>query len=234
MREANPLQQTGAWFNERTGKLTASRMASAMAFLKEKIDKKTGKPPIDEKTGKPVPREEKEERRKLKNEILCERLTGDIVPKYLTQDMQHGIDQEPFAKQAAELKMGWKIKDLPFIPHPFIENCGASPDGLIESENALVEIKCPSKMTMLSWILSAAEDPNWLPEEHIPQMTLQSACMGGIPVYFVAFDPRLPEKQKLLIRKFTPTEEEIAKVEEAAKQFLKEVDAMFDKLTIGE
>ena len=62
MRENNPYQTGdgfGNWMNDRTGRLTASRMASAMAFLKSGA--------------------EASERRKLKIEILCERLTGDIV-----------------------------------------------------------------------------------------------------------------------------------------------------------
>lgn len=224
MREANKLQQTGAWFNERTGKLTASRMSAARAFLKqtrEEIEKK--KPP-----------KEKEERRKLKVEILCERLTGNIVPKYVTADMQWGIDQEPAAKEYLSVNYGWQIKDLGFIDHPAIDMCGCSPDGYLESEVALVEIKCPSSSTMVSWLIAAAEDPNWLPPDHIDQMLLQSSCFGGIPVWFVAFDPRLPDKQKLLMRKFVPTEDQLAEAEEAARKFLEEVDFMFDKLTKGE
>jgi hypothetical protein len=59
MREENNLQGTGAWFNQRTGKLTASRMAAAMSFLK---------------TGK-----ESAARRDLKVEILAERLTDNII-----------------------------------------------------------------------------------------------------------------------------------------------------------
>jgi hypothetical protein len=36
MREANPHQQDGNWWNDRLGKLTGSRMAGAMNFLKWK------------------------------------------------------------------------------------------------------------------------------------------------------------------------------------------------------
>lgn len=224
LREANKLQQTGAWFNERTGKLTASRMKAARAFLRQtKEDKEKGKPPA-----------EKEERRKLRIEILCERMTGNIVPKYVTADMQHGIDQEAPCKDYLTVVKGWTIKDLGFVEHPSLQLCGCSPDGWIEEEGALLEIKCPTSSTMIGWLLSAKEDDNWLPEEHIDQMLLQSSCFGGIPVYFVAFDPRLPEKQKLLIRKFTPTPEQIEKVEEDAKQFLEEVDRWFDILNKGE
>jgi hypothetical protein len=208
MRDANQLQGTGAWFNERTGKLTASRMASAMAFLKN---------------GK-----EASERYKLKKEILVERLTGDIVPKYVTQEMQWGIDTEPQAKEAFESATGLIVTDLPFVPHPSIENLGCSPDGQV-SDGCLIEIKCPSSLTMLEWLLNGV-----VPEEYKPQMLLQSLCFGGVPVYFCGFDPRLPEKRRLFIRKFEPTHEELTVVESAAKQFLEEVDAMFDLLTKGD
>lgn len=219
MREANNLQGTGAWFNDRTGKLTGSRMYSAMSFLKAKKDEEP---------------KESSERRKLKVEILCERLTGNIVSKYVTIDMQWGSDQEPMAKEAVSQVTNWTIKDLGFIEHPTIENCGCSPDGYIEEENALIEIKCPTSSTMVSWLMAAAEDPDWLPPDHIPQMLLQSSCFGGIPVWFVAYDPRLPEKQKLLIRKFVPTPDQLEEVENHARKFLAEVDYMFDKLTKGE
>ena len=223
MREANKLQGTGAWFNDRTGKLTASRLSAARAFLKQtKEEKEKNKPP-----------REASERRKLKIEILCERLTGNIVPKYVTQEMQWGIDQEPVAKEHIQYVTGWTIKDLPFIDHPHIDMCGASPDGYIEEERALIEIKCPSSSTMVSWLLFAQEDKLWVPDDHIDQMVLQSACMGGIPVWFAAFDPRLPDNQKLLLRKFVPTDEEIFQAERDAKVFLVEIEEMFEKLTTG-
>ena len=218
MREANKLQGTGAWFTSRSGKLTASRLAAARSFLKAKKDE---------------PPRESSERRKLKIEILCERMTGDIVSKYVTQEMQWGIDQEPVAKEYVSAKTGWTIKDLPFIDHPHIENCGASPDGYIEEEGALIEVKCPSTSTMVSWLLAAQEDKLWVPDDHVDQMILQSACMGGIPVWFAAFDPRLPDNQKLLLRKFVPTDEEILQAERDAKAFLVEIEEMFEKLTTG-
>ena len=207
MREENKLQGTGAWFNERTGKLTASRMAAAMSFLK---------------TGK-----ESSERRKLKIEILAERLTDNIVPKFTNDAMQWGIEKEPEAKSAFEAKTGLIVTDVGFVDHPTIEHCGASPDGLV-SDGSLIEIKCPTTGRHLEYLLAGV-----VPEEYRPQMTLQSACMGK-PVWFVSYDPRLPEKQSLFIRKFEPTEKEIKEVEEAAVQFLSEVDEMFDLITIGE
>ena len=77
MRSPNPLQGTGAWFNARTGHLTGSRMKDAMSYLKQsEKDREAGKP-----------RESTDKRKKLIIEILAERMTGDIVPKYVTQAM---------------------------------------------------------------------------------------------------------------------------------------------------
>lgn len=219
MREANQLQNTGAWFNERTGKLTASRMAAAMSFLKAKKDEE--------------PREASE-RRKLKIEILAERLTGDIVPKYVTQEMQWGIDKEPAAKEAFTKKTGMEVTDIGFVEHPHIELCGCSPDGLLMEAHELLEVKCPSTATMISWWMEAMQDKDWVPEEYKPQMALQSSCFGGAAVWFCAFDPRLPERNQLIIRRFQPTPEYLFEIEAQAKKFLGEIDAMFEQLTLGE
>ncbi len=82
-------------------------------------------------------------------------------------------------------------------------------------------------------MIEAAQDKDWLPEEYKPQMALQSACIGGVPVWFCAFDPRLPEKNRLLIRKFTPTTEYLQEIESNAQRFLDEIEAMFEQLTLG-
>ena len=204
MREENKLQGNGAWFNARTGKLTASRMKNAMKYLKGGADSA--------------------DRKNLKIEILCERLTGDIVDKFVTPAMTRGIEEEPRGKEAYELKTGRLVKDAPFVDHPRIENCGASPDGFVD--DGLIEIKCPTTSTYLSWILAGV-----VPDDHKPQMALQCACTGRPWVDFVAYDPRMPEAQRLFVRRYTPTVEEIAEVEAEATKFLQEVEEMFDQLT---
>jgi putative phage-type endonuclease len=204
MREANDLQGTGAWFNARTGKLTASRMRSAIKRLKNGDDSA--------------------ERKNLKIEILCERMTGDIMDKFVNTAMQWGIEKEPEAKAAYESKTGRIIRDVGFIDHPRIQFCGASPDGFVD--DGLVEIKCPTTSTHVSWILDGG-----IPEEHIPQMVLQAAVTGRSWVDFVSYDPRMPEAQQLLVRRFYPTAGQIAEIETEADKFLAEVDALFDVIT---
>jgi len=207
MRTNNPHQGTGAWFNERTGKLTASRMRSAMKRLK---------------TG-----EDSAERRNLKIEILAERLTGDIVPKFSTAAMQWGIDNEPFAKETYEQVTGRVIQDCGFFNHPSIEFCGASPDGLVEE--GLIEVKCPTTGTHLEWVLQGE-----VPAEYKPQMTLQAAVTGRPWVDFVSFDPRVPAPHQLFVRRFYLTPSELEHIEDEALRFLEEVDVMFETLTTRE
>ena len=204
MREENKLQGNGAWFNARTGKLTASRMKNAMKYLKGGADSA--------------------DRRDLKIEILCERLTGDIVDKFVNQAMQWGIDKEPEAKEQYELKTGRLIKDVGFVDHPKIEFCGASPDGLVDE--GLIEIKCPTTATHLNWILAGV-----VPDDHKPQMCLQALCTGRPWVDFVSYDPRMPEANRLFVRRYTPSTEELAGVEAEAVKFLQEVEEMFEQLT---
>ena len=60
------------------------------------------------------------------------------------------------------------------------------------------------------------------------QMIAQIACTGREWVDFVSYDPRIKDpKRQIFIRRFTPTADEVAKVEDAARQFLAEVDQLF-------
>ena len=207
MREENAQQGTGAWFNQRTGKLTASRMASAMSYLKGGGDSAA--------------------RKDLKIEILAERLTDSIVPKFVTGAMQWGFDHEAMAKEAFEKKTGLKITDVGFVDHPMIEYFGASPDGFV-SDGRAIEIKCPTTSTHLKYLLSGV-----IPEEYKPQMSVQSACTGKA-VWFASFDPRMPKGKQLFIRLYEPTTDEIKNVEIEAVKFLYEVEQMFEQLPTEE
>ena len=201
MREPNPFQQDGNWWNQRMGKVTGSRMAGAMNFLK---------------SGK-----ESTERENLRFELVAERVSNIFADKYVTSDMQWGIDQEAAGKEAFENLTGLIVTDVGFLDHPRIPFCGVSPDGFC-SDGTLIELKCPKTKTHMKYVASQT-----IPAEYKPQMILQSACTGK-DVWFVSYDPRMGEGRDLYIKKFCPTPEEIAEVEKAAEQFLAEVDALFD------
>ena len=211
MREPNPYQGNGNWWNDRLGKLTGSRMEDAMSFLKQKYDKDK----------KPLPREESSARENLRYEIVAERITQTFADKYMTSEMQWGIEQEAAAKEAFENLTGLVVMDVPFIDHPRIPFLGCSPDGFTDDRCA-IEVKCPKTKTHMKYIATQE-----IPAEYKPQMILQAACTGR-DVWFVSYDPRMGAGKDLFIKKFKPTPEEIAEVEQAAEKFLAECEELFD------
>lgn len=206
MIEAAHEQRSAQWVRSRIGCLTASRMADALARLKNGQDS--------------------EARRRLKFEILAERLTDLAAERYVTPAMQWGIENEPIAKAAYEARTGALLGDVGFVLHPEIEFYGASPDALHEEACGLIEVKCPATTTHLAYMVAGT-----VPEQYKPQMLTQLACTGRQWCDFVSFDPRLPERQQLFIVRFEPKREEIEAVEEAARRFLGEVEAMFRVIT---
>lgn len=197
-------QGSGAWLSARTGCLTASRMADAMAMLK---------------SGNPS-----ESRNKLMIELLAERMTGDAAPHFVNDAMRWGIEQEPMAKSAFEATTGNLLDACGFILHPSIEHFGASPDAFLDAD-AVVEFKCPTTTTHIGWLLAGV-----VPEQHKPQILAQLACTERAHAIFVSFDPRMPAARQLFIKEWTPTAAEIEAVETAAREFLRELDAMFQQL----
>lgn len=189
----------------RIGKLTASRMADAMDFLK---------------SGKPS-----KARQDYMRDLVAERLTDIVVPHYVTSYMLHGIEQEPHAKAAYTAATGRIIRPAPFLDHPGIDMCGATPDGFVE-DDGLIEIKCPSTGKFLDWIMA-----DEVPDEHKPQMLLQLSVTRKEWVDFVAYDPRMPEWKRLFIRRFQPWPWEIEEIERHAMQFLDEVEALFERIS---
>jgi hypothetical protein len=196
---------TPAWVKARVGLLTGSHMAEAMNYLK--------------KGG------ESADRRNLRLAVLAERLTDCATDHYVTAEMQWGLDTEAEARAAYVEASGNKVADAGFVLHPNIEYFGATPDGLIDHDGVF-EAKCPTSRTHLIWMLAGT-----IPEEYKPQMISEIVCSRRKWCDFVSFDPRMPVKQQLFVRRFEPTDEEIREVETEATVFLAEVEAMFRKVT---
>jgi hypothetical protein len=70
-----------------------------------------------------------------------------------------------------------------------------------------------------------------VPDQHKPQILAQLACTGRAHAVFVSFDPRMPAARQLFVKEWTPTREEIEAVENAARSFLADLEAMFQQLT---
>jgi hypothetical protein len=91
----------------------------------------------------------------------------------------------------------------------------------------VIEFKCPQTTTHVSWLLAGG-----VPDQHKPQILAQLACSGREHAVFVSYDPRVRDPRKQLhIVEWTPKREEVEEIEEHARKFLAEVEAMFEQLT---
>lgn len=193
-------QQTPEWLQMRVGMVTGSRVADVIA----KRVKGTG---------------ELKCRADYRMEIICECLTGRASEHYVTPAMEWGIETEPLARAAYEMRLDIDTQPGGFAIHDEISRFGASPDGLIGADGVL-EIKCPTTATHLEWIQNGI-----LPPEYQPQMLAEMACTGRAWCDFVSFDPRLPKKLQLFVRRYPRDDERIAAIEGEVLTFLEEVIA---------
>lgn len=198
------VQGSPEWMQARVGRVTASRLADVVAKTK---------------TGKPTAAREE-----YMAEIVCEILTGKPVEMFQTKDMQWGIEKEPLARAAYEARHFIEVETVGIVDHPFIERAAASPDGLID-DDGLIEIKCPKTKTHLLTLM--ADEP---PEQYLPQMQWQMACTGRTWCDFVSFDPRMPAKYQLFIKRVFRDQQAIMKYEDEVRRFLQEVDSIINKL----
>lgn len=194
--EANP-QGSEAWFAERLGKATASKIADIVAKTK---------------TGWGATRAN------YMAYLVAERLTGRQGDSYTNAAMQWGTEHEGEARAAYGEAHGAFVELCGFVPHPTIAMSGASPDGLVD-DDGLVEIKCPSTATHIETLLDCSVD-----RKYVLQMQWQMACTGRQWCDFASFDPRMPEELRLFVKRFPRDNSLIADLEREIAAFLAELD----------
>ena len=196
-------QRTEEWFAARLGKVTASRVADVIAKTK---------------TGYSTSRDN------YMAQLVVERLTFTKQESYINAAMQWGTDTEPFARAAYEATQGVMVEEVGFVRHPTIEWAGASPDGLV-GDDGCIEIKCPNTLTMIETLLSQK-----VPGNYFTQMQFQLACTGRKWCDYVVFDPRMPAKAQLFVKRVDRDDEYIAEIEAEIVKFLAEVESQVQKL----
>ena len=195
-------QGTPEWLAARAGKVTASRMPDVLAQIR---------------TG------EAAARRDYRAQLVAEILTGRPQEDgFINAEMQHGIDQEPFARAAYEVATDQLVDQVGFVLHPTLERAGASPDGLVDFDG-LLEVKCPKTATHLQYLMDGS-----VPAKYEPQMAWQLACTGRKWADFVSFDPRLPAKLQLFKVRLARDEARIKELEREVVSFLADVDKMLE------
>lgn len=197
------IQGSPEWFEQRLGKVTASRLSDVIAKIK------AGEAAI---------------RAAYRAELVAERLTGKTVEAFTNAAMKWGTDCEPLARAAYEAEFGVIVVETGMVNHPRIAMSGASPDGLVLADG-LLEIKCPDTKTHIETILS-----NEAPSKYVPQMQWQLACTGRAWCDFASFDPRMPQEMQLFVRRVLRDDDLIRTYEDEVVQFLSEVESTIEKL----
>lgn len=192
-----PQSDTEAWNAARLGHVTASRVADVVAKTK---------------TGWSA------SRTNYAAELVAERLTGAASERYVNAAMQWGLDTEAQARGAYAFYRNATPSEAAFLVHPSIKWAGASPDGFV-GDDGLVEFKCPNTATHIETFLGGS-----VPEKYRLQMQWQMACAGRAWCDFASFDPRLPEKMRLTVRRFERDEAEIGRLEREVGQFIGEIE----------
>lgn len=156
-------------------------------------------------------------------QLVAERLTGLPTEHFVTADMQRGIDLEAEARTLYEDRAGVFVFDMPFVPHPKIPRCGASPDGKV-SADLLIEIKCPRQQRHVETLLTRK-----VPADYKPQMDLQMACAGAKAVDYVSFCQAMPPDLQIVVIRHERNDEVLSDMEQKIEAFLLEVDAAVAK-----
>lgn len=166
-------------------------------------------------------------KRKYKNELIRERLTGRKLDTYKTPAMQRGIDLEPMARAWYEVKYNTFVDQVAIVLHPSIKGAQCSPDGLVEATNSLIEIKIPNPENHLDNILTGGKQL----EQYYDQVQWQLACMPEKEFCdLVSYDPEMPDHLQGFVKRIYRDDEYIQTMQNAVIAFLSEIETVVNNL----
>jgi len=166
-------------------------------------------------------------KRKYKNELIRERLTGKKLETYKTPAMQRGIDLEPMARAWYEVKYNTFVDQVAIVLHPTIEGAQCSPDGIVESTNSLIEIKIPNPENHLDNLLTGGKQL----EQYYDQVQWQLACMPEKEFCdLISFDPDMPDHLQGFVKRIYRDDEYINNMQNAVIAFLSEIETIVNNL----
>jgi putative phage-type endonuclease len=203
-------QRTEEWFQQRLGKVTASRISDVIAKTKTGVSTS---------------------RQNYLVQLVSERLTGKKGDSFVNQAMLDGIEREAAARELYMRTRGVSVTEVGFFDHPTIAMSGASPDGAVNAEEegkyiGLIEIKCPIETTHTNTLMSKS-----VPSKYIPQMQWQLACTNARWVDFVSYNPNFPEELQLFVARVDRDDSYIiGELEAEVIKFLDEVEQTIIKL----
>lgn len=228
------MEQTSDNFQEsRFGKFTASEVHRLMA---------SGSRPMTDAELEARPKGERKTTVKTMfgdgaityiNEKIAECLTGESKPSVGSVATQWGLDNEVDAVMYFEMITGKKVQhfgvnDYKFFP--YLTTGGCSPDGIIQAENANVQVKCPYlAANIIPYLLIKGDRQDWLKTneyEYYVQCQFEMMCCNTEKCYFVVFagsDRMIEHYHRMVVIELLPDvelQQEIAERVKAASEIL--------------
>ncbi len=177
------LQRTEEWFQERAGKVTASRFKDILPGARGNY---------------------LAIRDNYMRQLIAERLTGKPKDQISAKQLDWGNEHEAAAVFAYEMEVGQSVTPAGFITHAAYPEAGGSPDGFVGTDG-LIEIKCPFDPAQH---IAYLEDSAW--EDHIPQKQGNLWVAGKQWIDFVSYCPLFPQQMQLFKRRFYRDEKYIS------------------------
>jgi len=204
-------QRTEEWFQQRLGKVTASRISDVIAKTKTGVSTS---------------------RQNYLVQLVSERITGKKGDSFVNQAMLDGIERESAARGLYMLNRDVSVTEVGFFDHPVIKNSGASPDGAVNAEEdgkyaGLIEIKCPIETTHTNTLMSKS-----VPSKYLPQIQWQMASVSPNVKWcdFISYNPNFPDTMQLFVARVERDNAYIAELETEVVKFLEEVEQTIIKL----
>jgi putative phage-type endonuclease len=204
-------QRTDEWFQQRLGKVTASRISDVIAKTKTGVSTS---------------------RQNYLVQLVSERLTGKKGDSFVNQAMLDGIERESAARELYMRTRGVSVTEVGFFDHPTIAMSGASPDGAVNAEEdgkyaGLIEIKCPIETTHTNTLMSKS-----VPSKYLPQIQWQMASVSPNVKWcdFISYNPNFPDTMQLFVARVERDNAYIAELETEVVKFLEEVEQTIIKL----
>ena len=209
-------QGTSEWMQARTGIVTASRMADAMARLSRKS-----------KNGDAG--DYAAAHWKYVSELAWERITGVCAEHYVSKPMEIGSQYEGEARVEYWQRFGTDVDQTGFVLHPRLDYLGSSPDGLVGKDGGL-EIKVPLFSTHCAYLESGE-----IPEEYMLQMYTNMLCCERKWWDFVSYcppdvAPEMPDEFRMFKKRLEADQTMFEAIEEAATVTMQHVAERMEKL----
>jgi len=199
-------QGSDAWFLMKLGKISGSRISDVLT------EGRGGNESLTKK--------------KYKNELIRERLTGKRILSYKTPLMARGIELEPLARAFYEHTYQLMVDQVPFVDHPTIAMAGCSPDGLVGIDG-LLEIKCPSPENHLDHILMNGQA---LIKNYYDQVQWQLVVTQRAWCDLISFDPEMPDHLKMFVVRILVDQDWKEKAEAAVIELNAEIETILTNL----